>query len=150
MKNRKKRRKFGRKMKEFLHLSRTDVFYIFKMCILLIFLLCFYGLKVVILPENALEFHLAQFQMNEIIESVIASVFILFGSMALFYKVFWFFVQFVTWIFILFENIHCFLWDFFVKSFLKIFKILHLIFDNCGNFDIIFGVFHGFRVWKSG
>ncbi len=86
MKN--KRRKRGQLVKSFFKLSRSDAFYIFKMCILLIFLLCFYILKVLIYPEGALEAYLARYQIMEMLSGAIASVFILFGSISLFYRVF--------------------------------------------------------------
>ncbi|MBQ8738300.1 MAG: hypothetical protein IJZ04_02260 [Clostridia bacterium] len=88
MKNRRGGKKRRLHAKDFFKLSRSDAFYIFKVCILLIFLLCFYILKVLIYPEGAIEAHLARYQVMEMLSGVVASVFILFGSISLFYRVF--------------------------------------------------------------
>ena len=163
MKNRRGGKKRRLHAKDFFKLSRSDAFYIFKVCILLIFLLCFYILNVLIYPEGVIEAHLARYQVMEMLSGVVASVFILFGSISLFYRVFWFFVQFVFWIFTVFDKYSHFSVDFLSSLFWKFLKFYTSFFTNveittyfshfstllgCGKVDIFHGVlrvFHAFH-----
>lgn len=133
-----------------LYLSRENVYYIFKLLYLLIIVSALYVLKLNIYPESAYESMLAIHQTPIMLEYIFHSTAILICGGALFSRVFWFLcklsIQYslFEWIFIVF--LHKFL----SSPFLIFLKILHLIFGKCVNFDTIFGVFHGFGVWKSG